>query len=844
MSGKLDLEQADETTPLTRKKMSSMDRFFGKDKNAKFAADFEVAFRASCFILFLGIPFFLPRDDILKWNPWIIELMDAGWYGKYAVSCFLFSYYKNLGNTVNLAVTAVLGTWAAVFGIWILFGVYPDGIVPGAAQWHYAVCFCYGGLFVWIMLWLNLPLNTTIFGISSFVWYYMAFMDKHVTDKNFAKDFNIDLQGSATKELLNAAGGSLLAVVAMCFPRPIMASTAAVDGSRLVLITLLTAWKDLTAFVSAKTLDEMNEFEEASVKRALREMSETVAAIRGDLDVAWWECLGIGGIQRQRVMLDSLESFLSESYDRILSVFSVALAEKSPSKLAQRVRPFVDRVVDESGDLLAEALGAVADTRVTEARQQRLRVRVSSTRDAVRMLTCEFRQAKAAIQPSPGVLDRSLFSQHAFALTVCSFGNGCANWGEGLAEGKYKDPQEGGFLGLGSLKSIIDESVIFQSQEHMLWTFRNWLAICLSFIVGFYGQIWGWNLTRSYNAAITSTMAVLLSKSLSTGVSKNLGRLQGVILGTAVGVKLYAVFATDCSWAGMGSLMVSVFVWMNFCFFLYHNSDTNSYLAFLLGYCGTMNMIGGCGQVSGLAIGNTVMDLLMTIVIMAAFDIIFQKETAARMAHRQITKAVGCVNDSLRKLVDPNYPSIDFGGGTLLGTIALAETMGVMAEAEARWSRTPWRTASFKAACASLVRIRFILTGMKCAAAAGSVSKNKPETLLALLSCPGWDAVAARPHLKFDQVTRLLVILTHETEGTLQSYKDAEMEIRHHGHVFLPELIDTVCAQANKHPLLCNVDTSDSLETDPAARQSYLLGGIAAVMEELRFLESQIIYEG
>merc|ERR1719453_2637285 len=130
----------------------------------------------------------------------------------------------------------------------------------------------------------------------------MAFMDKNVTEKNFAKGFAIDLEGSATKELLNAIGGSILAVLAMYFPRPIMASTAAVDGSRSVLSTLVTAWKDLTAFVCAKTKDEMNEFEEASIKRGLRDLSETVSAIRGNLDVAWWECLGTGGIQRRRVM--------------------------------------------------------------------------------------------------------------------------------------------------------------------------------------------------------------------------------------------------------------------------------------------------------------------------------------------------------------------------------------------------------------------------------------------------------------------------------------------------------------------------------------------------------------
>jgi len=828
---------------------SRIDKFFGKHKNPQFAADAEVAFRAAAFILFLALPFFLPRTQVKQWNPVVIELMDAGWYGKYAVACFLFSYYKNLGNTVNLAITTIAGTWLAVFGIWILFGVYPEGMTPGESQWRYADCFCYGGLFTWLVLWLNLPLNTQIFALSSFVWYYMAFMDKNVQPKNFAKNFKIDLGGSATKELLNAAGGSLLAVFAMCFPRRVMAVTTAVDDTVSVLSTMVQAWKDLTEFTCAASEEEMNEFEEATIKRALRQISSTVAGIRGNMEVAWWECLGMGGIQRQRIMLDSLEDFVTESYDRMLSLFAISLAEKSPSKMMQEVKPSLHNVILESGLLLGEGFGAIGEMAVTNARASRVKVRAQATRESVKALSIKFQQEKVKMTPS--ILDPNLFAEHAFCLTICSFGNGCATWGEKLAEGGptggFADNTAGGFLGLRSLGFIFDSNLLFNSRDHITWTFRNWIAMTLSFVVGFYGQLGGCNLTHEYNAAITSTMAVLLSKGMSTGVSKNLGRLQGVILGTAIGVKVYAVFGTECSWGGMGMLMLSSFLWMNFCFFLYHNSDTNSYLAFLLGYAGTMNMIGGCGQVSGLAIGNIVMDLLMTIVIMASFDLIFQKDTAANMAHKQFTKAWNMTKKSLNKLTDPTHPTIDFGGGALLAELSKAEMLGGLAEAEARWHRTPWRVRTFRDACASAVRIRYILTGMKCAAAGGSVQCDKPETLLALENTEGWDAVASRPIQKMDQVDKLLVILRHEVQGPHGAYMQAENEVKDgsKSRIF-PSLVAKVAANANSNRVLmeANRGESESLETNPAARQSYLLGALAALLNEVRSLESQIIFEG
>jgi len=640
----------------------------------------------------------------------------------------------------------------------------------------------------------------------------------------------------------------LLAVICMCFPYPILASRKVVESSSVVTSTLVSAWRDFSQFCCSETLEGMNRYEEARIKRELKDIRGLVHSIRVNLDMGWWECLGCGRIQRQRVMLYGLEDHLIQSFDRIQSLFSsigYSLQANGPSPIMYRLLPHIDRIIEESGLLLRESLAAVGESRVTPQRNSRIRERVRLTRSAVKQFTNEFRDLKQSLRPRPKHLDVSLLPEHAFCLSVCAFGDGCSAWGMELVNG-LENRSEGGFLGLGSLKSVFDEKVLFYSAEHINWVVRNWVGLLISFGIGYYGTIGGLTLTRPYNASISSIMAVLLSKGLSTGVSKNMGRLQGVILGTAIGSKVISIFATDCSWAGMGALMVAVLFWMTFTFFIYHNSPTNSYFAFLLGYAGTMGMISGCGQVSGFTIAHTIMDLLMTIVIMATLDLLFEKETAASSAHKALLKAWISIKTSIEELLDPSVPNIHFHQGKILGELDHAANLGVLAENEARWGRTPWRAKTFDDALNTATRIRYILTGMKCAAAGGTQAVEKPAAMRALMQLEGWEAASQRPVLKMTQVQEMLVILRHEVDGMCEDYQRAEIEVKQSiRHVF-EDLLYKVVDDANRDPLLMVAASdaeSETLEGDPAARQSYLVVSLRAIIEECRLVQSKIILD-
>jgi len=93
-------------------------------------------------------------------------------------------------------------------------------------------------------------------------------------------------------------------------------------------------------------------------------------------------------------------------------------------------------------------------------------------------------------------------------------------------------------------------------------------------------------------------------------------------------------------------------------------------------------------------------------------------------------------------------------------------------------------------------------------------------------------------------VQALLTILSHETEQPCEEYEAAEVEVMKTFRRQYGALMDEVIAMANKDVKIMIPDTSDSLETDHAAQISYQLAAIDALIQSVRDLEGEIIFEG
>jgi len=395
--------------------------------------------------------------------------------------------------------------------------------------------------------------------------------------------------------------------------------------------------------------------------------------------------------------------------------------------------------------------------------------------------------------------------------------------------------------------------VLYKNDDHINFAIRNWISVCIAFYLG-YSSILDFEAVLDpsgipkyqYNAAIASTMAVLFSKGLGSPITKNLSRLQGVILGTAIGSLIYLIIGVTCGPVQTIGMVLVLFIMVNFTFFLYMNSKENSYLAFLLVYYSTGRMIQGCGLKDSLSLGTVVLNLLITIIVMTIVDTIFQKGTASELAVNALMKGWADLKSQISDLHDPAKDTIVFKTSEMKNHLLLAQALGGFADQEPRWSKTAWRAGTFNKSIAAAINVRYILTGMYLAAAGGDCApgSQKGAKLKAALQLEKFFEMACRPIKRIDQTTALLCILSHETEQACVEYDAAEAEVMKTFRRPYGKLLDEVIDMANKDVNIMIADMSDSLETDHAAQICYQLAAIDALINVVRDLEGEIIFEG
>lgn len=857
---------------------SAWQKFFKYDKNQEFSKDYEVAFRAALTVVVMAIPFLLPKTSDGDEADRIARSMRRGYYSSVSVAFFLFSYYKDLGNTVNLAVSGSFGVAMAAWAIWILYGVFPNSYTHESPDWLWYTAASYGGIFVFIMLWLNLNTNACIFAVTSFVWYLMAFLNPEQTSPGFAKGFEIKFDGVAGKEFVASLIGGSLACVVMCFPYKILAIDKAVMSAKGGAISVVTGWRAMTSFAIGES---SNEFYGAQIKHDISKIRILIDTVAGNKDLAWWECFGFGKVQRQREMMEHMPQFLNDIHDSLFAVYNICVLESDASDMVRNLKPYIDELLDGIDEVLNDLFAVIEAGDFDEPTRIRLRelcrpdendiIRDTDQRSLYQLVinfSAQFRKEflKEQQKMNGNHFHVDLLSEHAYSLSICHLGRQVADYGNKVAgkrvwEGNGAD----GFMAWKSVFLLFDESVLYRDQDHISFVVRNWITICACFLIG-YGNLTDFGAAEpknQYKAGLASIAGVLLSKGLGSPMSKNLARLQGLIMGAALGWLLYSLVGTECWTTILGlpiplaSISVSVtlffFVWTTF--FFYMNSSVNAYVAFLLMYKSTMQLIVGCG----VGIGNVrlkpiIIELMITIFIMSVVDAFFEKQPATKLAAAELKEACKVISSQIIHLFDADKSTAPIGGGKLIYHLNKAEAYASFAESEPRWHKTAWRQDTFTSVLATCREIRYLLDGMKVVAFLHGeeiTAAKKDHKADKLRDCLKVDSVQVHmmhtPDRRIRQVLSLLAILDHDTDGKDPGYDDAQYQVtKDVGHDFDANLMKAI-QDCNENELLQyfhDQAAPKSLELDHVCQISYELAAGRTMVHMLRTMLNGVIRLG
>lgn len=360
-------------------------------------------------------------------------------------------------------------------------------------------------------------------------------------------------------------------------------------------------------------------------------------------------------------------------------------------------------------------------------------------------------------------------------------------------------------------------------------------------------------------------------------MSKNLARLQGVILGTVVGFLLYTLLASTCwrtflgvqipvGFVGLGCVLF-FFVWTTF--FFYMNSKTNAYMAFLLMYNATMQMIVGCdAENPQVFLRPIVLDVMITIIVMTVVDAWFERHKASTLANHQIVEAFQIINKQTVHLFDSEKHASPIGGGKLASCLAKACAYGDFAVEEARWHRTPWRKETFYLALNTARQLRYLLHGMHTVAHVhgNNIAESRKDFKSKPL-CESLRMEAVQKHLlhqperRLAHVIQLLSILEHDKEGPCLEFEESQYQVNKEFRHYHNETLTLALAEAEEKTIIGCFEkdgerdirredlraaqaTSKSLELDHVAQISYELAAGRTMVRMVRELMNSIIRLG
>jgi len=676
----------------------AFDKLFRKHINQSFAEDLQLAFRAGAFIIVCAMPFLVPRT----YCNICYEVVRTRFYNSASVVYFCFTLYKTTGDTIYFAYGGLMGTVIAVFNIWALMGFFPGGYVPGTpnAEATFWMINAWGAVFVFLMLYLNLDGNTRVFGLTTFVWYWMAALNHHVVT-GFAHNFEIKLNGGAMGELCCAASGCGIAIVASCLPTPLLATYKMNDTGKFLVRKLHSVWSDFIEYYGG---EDKNPYSQNVLGKDLASLQSASGTLAPFITASWYECMGMGGANRRRLMMKLLDAYLSECFNRLSCVLSACLNEDfddTHDKLMKRVRPHMTEVIAKVGDLLSVCEDRIIACGWDEESTTTAAAMKEDLNKCVDAMTKEF--LAASKEMSLYHVSDSIAGEFLVGSNLCCWARITSEFCDNL-QGELPTEKTDWTAGGGTLG--IFAPGINNTPENLNYVLRGWVSVMIAFYIGFNGV--AGKMVKNYNAALASTICVLLSKSVGGAIAANLMRLQGVVLGTVIGQVAYALLAW-CVWWGYLSVTCFVYMWSCVTMYMYYHSDNYSTVGLLLSIFANGAMLQGCSdEIFDPTIAyHGIINTVSGITIMATMDLILAPDRSSNMAMRCYKNASEPLIVMADELFDSKVATLAPRKGAIRGLIAKANMMNTQASLEPRFWREDWPFATYAAGCSALTSLRF-----------------------------------------------------------------------------------------------------------------------------------------
>jgi hypothetical protein len=718
---------------------SLLSRVFQAHLCERFADNAELALRGAVFGLLASLPYIVAD---LQW------LYKDGRYSSFAVLMFVFTLYKSVGETISFAWYGMVGTFWAAFNIFMMHGFFPGGVA--ASEDNKIIGIVDFAAFTILMLSLNVGGGTRVFALSWHVYFMMEFLNPSAS--GWSTGWEIKRSGPAVSALVQSGIGCGLAVLATLVPYPIFA----LDKARMTAIKLTNELSvSYEKCVDCYCADSRKPIIEDGLRHSLNILRNTVQDLRGHVGNAWWECLGRGRPQRIRLTLELLDHSFHEIFIRLCSTLYALDDEEfsdAHSALLMPVKPLIKELTAESSTLFCEIVNCCNDGHIDDAEADEMEQQKAKVIACIEALTV------ASTKLLSKGIDVELADENTFLMSCCAYGREAVVMANAVKELRNPTFEKENISPL-SCFNIPADDLVYRNA-----VVRNAVSIFFAFALGYAGR---GAIIKNYNSNIASICTLLMTSSFGSAMTNNLGRLQGVVLGSVFGQLAYA-FLAYCAWYGYLGVGLYQFFWLLITLFAYYNVRDGPLctIACLLAAFGATGSLMGCSsEVYSPSGMGKIIDTVCGVTIMTISDQIFSVKTASRYGFDALVSAWTSYKKAMRAFFDPKVKDIRAHSGAVMGQICLAESVISLADTEPRFARVPFKRQLFEDITLCMHNLRESLCSMEVVCSStGTDNAPKASFLVAIEDLKELEAVK-KDFVDYQKaVDQVLNVFIHDTE--------------------------------------------------------------------------------
>jgi len=275
--------------------------------------------------------------------------------------------------------------------------------------------------------------------------------------------------------------------------------------------------------------------------------------------------------------------------------------------------------------------------------------------------------------------------------------------------------------------------------------------------------------------------------------------------------------------------------------FLYYKSAHYGHICLYIAVFGCTDFLHGGSDVFNKSSSYyVIVDAVCAMGIIVFIDMIFENRRASDMAKDAIVDVWQMLNAGTRDLFDANSTGIREHKGTILAKVQRADLLGMEAEWESRFWRTPWKAELYRMAIQCFYRLRMSLSGLEYELSTESGDGGgKDQTFVDLLQLETFQVVKTNLTDKMTQLEKLFAIFVHEVKGPMPLLADAANLIDDNLFGEMAAM-QALIKDVNQRGL-GNDAGADILNDDPASEISLIIATMSAMTGEMRGLQKEIL---